>query len=112
MILFAVLAIGLVFFAMQAVSLKGQLQAARETIESQRINQKVLLFSKLFVADVLQGGNTVSFDQRLRLENAVRDIKDEAIYAAWQKFTNAKDQAEIQQNFSALFQLLLKKISI
>lgn len=110
-VLFAILIVGLVFFAAQYISLRGQLQAAQKTIAGQQVNKKVLLFSQLFVANVLQGGNTVSFDQRLALENAVRDINDPVIYSAWQKFTNAKDQTEIQQDFSALFQLLLKKIS-
>ncbi len=113
-VLYAVVAVVLVialgFFVWQSVSLKGQLQAAQKTIGQQQVNQKVLVFSKLFVTNVLQGGQTVSFDQRLQLENAVRDINDPQIYAAWQKFTNAKDQKEIQTDFYGLFSLLLDKL--
>lgn len=110
-ILAAVLVIGLVFFAWQYISLKRQLQTAEKSVSGQQVNKKVLAFSELFITNVLQGGQAVSFDQRLQLENAVRDINDPQIYSAWQKFTNAKDQAEIQQNFYSLFSLLLKKIS-
>jgi flagellar basal body-associated protein FliL len=98
------------FFAWQYVSLSQQLKTAQKTISTQQVNAKVLAFSKLFVANVLQGGQSVSFDQRLQLENAVRDINDPQIYSAWQKFTNAKDQAEIQKDFYGLFSLLLDKL--
>lgn len=110
-ILIIVLALGLGFFGWQYVLLRGQLQTAEQSIASQQINKKVLVFSQLFVTNVLQGSKEVSFDDRLQLENAMRDIKDPELFAAWQKFTGAKDQAEIQQQFSNLFQLLLKKIS-
>ncbi len=110
-VLLAILVVGLAFFTWQYISLKGQLQAAEKTIGKQQINKKVLSFSELFITNVLQSGQAVSFDQRLQLENAVRDINDPKIYTAWQKFTNANDQAEIQQDFYNLFSLLLQKIS-
>ncbi len=110
-LVFILMLAGLIFFGWEAISLKAQLQAAQKTISQQQVNAKVLSFSKLFVANVLQGGQTVSFDQRLQLENAVRDINDEEIYAAWKKFTNASGQAEVQQDFYGLFNLLLTKLS-
>lgn len=110
-ILIIVLGLGLGFFGWQYFLLQAQLQTAKSALESQQVNKKVLVFSQLFVTNVLQGSKEVSFDDRLQLENAMRDIKDPELFAAWQKFTSAKDQAEIQQQFSSLFQLLLKKIS-
>lgn len=106
-----VLMLGLGFFGWQYVSLRAQLQMAEQTIAKQQINQKVLAFAQLFVADVLQGSKEISFDQRLQLENAVRDINDPELFAAWQKFTGATDQADIQKQFSNLFKLILNKIS-
>ncbi len=111
-ILAVVVVAGLLFFAAQYVMLSKQLQTARNTIAAQQVNKKILSFSKLFVANVLQGGQSISFDQRLQLENAVRDINDQEIYGAWQKFTNAKDQAAIQQDFYNLFNILLKKMAV
>ena len=105
----AVLFVGLVYFAWQYFSLLREMQSVERAVNGQQINKKVLNFSELFINNVLQGGKTVTFDQRLELENAVRDIKDPDIYAAWQKFTNSKDQEETQQNFYNLFSLLLKK---
>lgn len=110
-VLIAVLVLGLVLFAWQNFSLRKQLQTAQKAVSGRTVNKKVLAFSELFVTDILQSGQTVSFDQRLALENAVRDINDPEIYAAWQKFTKSKDQDETQQNFYVLFSLLLKKIS-
>lgn len=111
-LIFILMLAGLIFFGWEAISLKAQLLAAEKTISQQEVNTRVLAFSKLFVANVLQGGQTVSFDQRLQLENAVRDINDEEIYAAWKKFTNASGQAEVQQDFYGLFNLLLAKLSV
>ena len=107
-----VLFLGFLFFAWQFISLKAELRTANQSIANEQVNAKVLNFSKLFVTNVLDGSKEVSFDQRLELENAMRDIKDPELFASWQKFTAAKDQSEIQRQFADLFQLLLKKISI
>ncbi len=109
-VLITIIVLALVFLGWQYISLSQKLQVAEKVVAGQQTNKKVLAFSELFVTNVLQGGSSVSFDQRLQLENAVRDINDPKIYAAWQNFTNAKDQAQIQQNFYVLFSLLLKKI--
>jgi len=86
-------------------------QRALEAITSQQeINTQVLSFTQLFMAKVLQGAQEVSFDDRLQLENAVRVLNDQAIFTAWQTFTRAKDSAEVQRDFYALFDLLLQKI--
>jgi hypothetical protein len=81
-------------------------------IQKQQINSKILSFTQLFMDKVLQGSTTVSFDDRLQLENSVRALNDNEIFSSWQKFTNAKSQTEIQQDFYKLFDLLLKSIEI
>lgn len=106
----AVLILGGFLSVRHYLSLRERLRVAEKTLASQQVNKKVLTFSELFVDNVLQGGQSISFDQRLQLENAVRDINDKEIYTAWQKFTMAKEQGEIQRDFYALFRLLLNKI--
>jgi len=82
----------------------------RLTEQKQQINSQILSFTQLFMAKVLRGGEVVSFDDRLQLENAVRALNDKVIFAAWEKFTKAKDQAEVQNDFYDLFEVLLEKI--
>ncbi|KKP87763.1 MAG: hypothetical protein UR91_C0037G0002 [Candidatus Nomurabacteria bacterium GW2011_GWC2_35_8] len=106
-----VLAFTTIFFAYLYFSSCVKFRNAEKIIASQQVNEKVLSFSQLFFDKVLQGTKEVSFDDRLRLENAVRALNDKEIFDSWTKFTGAKDQTQIQKNFYSLFQLLLKKIT-
>ena len=108
-ILFISLIVGNVFFAYKYVL---NLRILEQTIKKQQINSNVLSFTELFMEKVLRGSASVSFDDRLQLENSVRALNDKDIFASWEKFTNAKNQTEVQLDFYALFDLLLKKISI
>jgi hypothetical protein len=53
----------------------------------------------------------VSFDDRLSLENAVRDTKDTQLLAQWNSFTAAKDEAGAQQEMKSLLSLLISKMN-
>ena len=109
-VILTVLLIGNVFFAWTYVSSKVAVRKLEIATEKQKINTKILSFTQLFVEKVLSGTREVSFDDRLALENAVRDLNDKDIFESWQTFTKAKDSAEIQKDFYALFRLLLSKI--
>lgn len=70
-------------------------------------------FLKLFVEKVL--GNQketaeVSFEDRLKLENAVRELNDSEILAAWNKFVDSQTSGEAQENLRALISLLVGRI--
>ena len=108
-LLFVSLVISNIFFAYMFVA---DTRALGTTIEKQQINSNVLSFTQLFMEKILRGSKVVSFDDRLQLENSVRALKDQNIFDAWQNFTNAKSQTDVQQEFYTLFDLLLKKISI
>lgn len=108
-ILFLTLVFSNIFFGYQYLS---SIRVLDETIQKQQTNSSVLNFTQLFMAKVLRGGGVVSFEDRLLLENAVRALNDKAIFTCWEKFTKAKDQAEVQNDFYDLFELLLKKISV
>jgi hypothetical protein len=110
-IIITVLFITTIFFAYLYFSSCVKFSNAEKIIASQQVNEKVLSFSQLFFEKVLQGTKEVSFDDRLRLENSVRELNDKEIFDSWTKFTGAKDQAQIQKNFYSLFQLLLDKIT-
>ncbi len=93
------------------LSSKVAVRALEQKVAAQEVNSKTLLFTQLFMDKVLGGAKEVSFDDRLQLENAVRGLNDAEVFNSWQNFTKAKDSAEVQRDFYALFQLLLKKIS-
>ena len=86
-------------------------QAQKSLNQTYQYNTKVLAFTKLFVAKVIKAQGDVSFDDRLKLENAVRDINDKAIFDQWQKFTSAKTDSDAQQAVKDLLEMLVNKIS-
>ncbi len=111
-IVLAVLVVGNIFFAWTYVSSRVAVRNLEVATEKQKVNSKILSFTQLFVEKVLGGTKEVSFDDRLALENAVRDLNDKEIFESWQTFTKARDSAEVQKDFYALFRLLLNKISV
>ncbi len=106
-ILFIVLVIGNVFFAVKYFINEREIQAMEQ---KQQINSSVLYFTQLFVDKVLRGNKEISFEDRLQLENSIRALKDKEAFDSWEKFTKAKDQDEIQSDFYDLFSLLLGRI--
>jgi hypothetical protein len=80
-------------------------------IKVQQVNEKAMFLAKLFVEKVLQGEAEVNFEDRLKLENAVRDLNDQEIFDQWQKIVNSQSAQETQQNVGTFLNLLLTKIS-
>ena len=99
-----------VYFALKSSSLGGELNDARKEASSFHRNEKVINFSRLFIDSVLKSGNEVDFDTRLKLENAIRDIKDDEILAQWNNFTKSQTEADAQNEVKNLLDLLMKKI--
>ncbi len=84
---------------------------ANQRLRAQQINEKALSFEKLFVEKVLNSRNEISFEDRLQLENAVRQLNDQAIFIQWQKFTKSENNEDAQLQAGNLFTLLINKIS-
>lgn len=99
-----------VYFILKANSLGGDLANAKKDISSFNRNSKIISFSRLFVDNVLKAGKEVNLNTRLKLENAVRDIKDDEILAQWDKFTKSQTESEAQNEVKNLLDLLMKKI--
>lgn len=93
-----------------AVFYKIELDNAQKLFKTQQTNEKVLVLAKLFVEKVLQGETEVGFEDRLKLENAVRDINDKEIFDQWQKVVKSKSAQETQQEVGIFLDLLLSKI--
>lgn len=89
----------------QSKNQQRQLEAAAAST-----NKPVLTFTKNFIDKVLKAEKEVDFDSRLKLENDVRELKDEAILAQWQKFTGSKTELEAQTAVKDLLALLVSKL--
>ena len=76
-----------------------------------KTDQRIVHFANLVINKVLNASGEVSFDDRLSLENAVRDTKDTQLLAQWNSFTAAKDEAGAQQEMKSLLSLLISKMN-
>lgn len=109
-IIILILVAGNIFFAMKYFSAQKDVQQAQALTESKETDKKVLNFTKLFIAQVLQSDGEVDFETRLKLENAVRDLDDEKILAQWQKFTESNSESNAQEEVKNLLEMLVGKI--
>ena len=101
-----------VFLGVKYFAAQKEFRQTQTVLAAQKTNEKVLDFTKLFIAKVLKAETEVDFETRLKLENAVRDLNDEEILTQWQKFANSKIEAEAQANVKKLLEILADKIII
>lgn len=109
-ILIITLLAGDIFFGWSFLNQSKELQALRQSQSGGTVNEKILNFTKMFIKKVLQAETEVDFETRLVLENAVRELKDAEIMAAWQDFTKSKTEAEAQDAVKKLLGILVEKI--
>lgn len=95
------------FFALKWYSGAQEIRALNERNSE---NKKIVSFIYLFIDNIFGEGQEVSFEARLKMENAVRDINKEDILNQWEKFTASKTQEESQANAKSLFDLLIKNL--
>ncbi|MCK4453919.1 hypothetical protein KAU51_01045 [Candidatus Parcubacteria bacterium] len=109
-IIILVLLVGNIFFGVKYFAVQKELQQTQIALETQKTNEKVLDFTKLFIEKVLKAKTEVDFETRLKLENAVRNLDDEEILAQWQKFTESETENEAQEEVKNLLEMLVNKI--
>lgn len=105
-----VLLIGNVFFAAKYFNTRKELSQTQTALEIQTANEKVLEFTKLFIEKVLKADSEVDFETRLKLENAVRELKDKEILDQWNKFVNSQIEIDAQNELEKLLEVLVDKI--
>ncbi len=99
-----------IILAGQCYVFYGNFQTQKSINQTYQYNEKILDFTKLFIAKIIKGQGEVSFEDRLQLENAVRDIKDKAIFDQWQRFSESKTEVQAQVEVKNLLELLINKI--
>jgi hypothetical protein len=109
-ILMLILVAGNIFFSIQYTENLKQQQNQKE--ESIGTNIQVSRFLKLFVDVVLntEVGKTISYDNRVKLENDIREIKDVDIIKQWDTFVASVDAKTAQKNAATLMKLLTNKL--
>jgi len=110
-ILITVLVAGNVCFVTLFFMNRADLQKYKEEVVVQKTNDNVLSFADLFIDKVLLGQGSVNFEDRLSLENAVRDIKDKEIFSNWEMFTKSQNDRESQTAVGNLLKLLFAKVA-
>ncbi len=86
-IIIIVLLAGSAYFGFKYFSAQKHLE---KILSINRINAKIVAFDKLFVAHVLKNSGEVSYENRLKLENAVIETHDNEIIDGWHAFLNSK----------------------
>jgi hypothetical protein len=106
-ILMLLLLIGNIFFSVQYISnLKAEATQKEDNI-GYRI--QVSRFLKSFIDIVINTQGTVSFDDRVKLESDIRQIRDADLIKLWDAFVGSKDTKEAQANAVKLMSLLATK---
>jgi hypothetical protein len=105
------LVLGNLFFGIEYFLQAKKIQSLEKEIEARQTNDRVVNFLNIFIENVLKTDKEVSFEDRLKLENAIRDIDDPEILARWEKFTSASYENDIQNGVKDLLQVPVKKIT-
>lgn len=98
---------GNAYFAFKYFSAQNQLD---KILGTNRINAKIIAFNKIFVDNVLKNKGEISYENRLRLENAAIETQDKEIVDAWHSFLDSKTEAEAQEGTKNLLTLFVEKI--
>lgn len=109
-LVFIFLLFGVIGLGVQCYFLINQQKALEKELENQKTNEKIVTFLDLFIEKVLQSNQEISFEDRLKLENSVRDLNDSEILSLWETFTEATTADEVQSYCKDLLEALVKKI--
>ena len=109
-ILIGILVIGNVFFIARCILSQREIKEKQQELEEKKTDLKVLNFLSLFIDKVLKASGEVSFDDRLKLENSVRELQDEEVLTQWESFTGAATETQVQQEVKNLLEMLVKKV--
>jgi hypothetical protein len=107
-ILMLILLIGNIFFSIQYIGSIKQEALAKEDNTIERI--QISRFLKSFIDIVINSQGTVSFEDRVKLENDIRQIRDADLIKQWESFVDSKDSKIAQSTAIKLMSMLTSKM--
>ena len=106
-LLMLVLLAGNLFFSIQYIySIKDQQAPVVDKGAQEVIHIKNSNFLKLFINKVVRSSGTVSYEDRVQLENDVRQIHNPELTAQWELFVGNKDPKKAEQAATDLMLIL------
>jgi len=109
-ILMIVLLCGNLYFSVQYISnIKAEQNQAVDTTSARIQTSRVL---KEFIDIVLNTQGTISYDDRVKLENDVRQLQDASITSQWDAFVGSSDAKTAQTNAVKLMSMLANKMLV
>ena len=109
-LLMLVLLVGNIFFSIQYIeSIKRDANVKDDTTAERVLVARYLNF---FIKTVLNTQGTISFEDRVKLENDIRQIHDAELTAQWEAFVASKDSKTAQQNSVKLMTALTGKLLV
>ncbi len=110
-ILMLVLLVGNIYFSIQYIENTKFLEAQKAQAESDsNVRFQVSRFLKFFIDNVIGNKGTISYENRVKLENDVLQIHDPVITEQWKAFINSEPGAEAQANVAKLMSILASKL--
>ncbi len=111
---YAVMAVLVISLITNAVlfSKGGSENTGAEASTTVRTTEQVetLDFLRLFVEKVIQAPGEVSFDDRLKLENKIRELENPEYLAQWQAFVGSESVGDAEKNLKLLLGMLVQGI--
>jgi hypothetical protein len=110
-ILMIILVAGNIFFSIQYMDGIKQ-QANRDSQEEAKSTERLQTarFLKLFIDTVLNTKETISFENRVKLENDIRQLGDKSLTTQWDAFVASKDTKIAQEAAVKLMSMLGSKM--
>ncbi len=110
-ILMLILVAGNIFFSIQYTqNIVAERDRLANTEDKTAVRIQVARFLKYFIDTVLNTKGTISFDDRVKLESDIRQIKDADLTTMWDEFVNSKDSVTAQENAVKLMSMLTNKM--
>jgi hypothetical protein len=94
-----------VFFAVKYLFVQQRLD---EILAFNQINSKIRFFNNIFIDKVLKAQGLVSYEDRLKLENAVMDTNNKDVIDQWHRLLDSQTEAEAQQGVIDLLVLFAR----
>ena len=110
-VLMLILVAGNIFFSIQYMAGVTQ-QANKDTQEEAKSVERLQTarFLKLFIDTVLNTKETISFENRVKLENDIRQLGDKQVTNQWEAFVASKDTKVAQEAAVKLMSMLGSKM--